>query len=189
MQPDRLGKLPGLGYAAKIMSPVSAAARVTEESIPGRPTRACKRMVMHDDVDLDDSSDDDGEIVIGPPWRRKNIKPISYTSMHTNCRRWNSKATALKEEMEMVQRQHERTSVIELTATTNKCLTLKNNIELAELAHSEFEMVSDELVVSKKELKVAKDDLSSTTGRLFLMTRKYEGMHNNYQHVATQLSH
>jgi hypothetical protein len=50
-------------------------------------------------------------------------------------------------------------------------------------------MVADELASSQKELEViAKEDLSSTTGRLLLVTRKYEVMHDNYQHVAARLS-
>jgi hypothetical protein len=77
----------------------------------------------------------------------------------------------MKEQMETFQKQHESTS-IELTATTNKCLTLNNDLELAELSHSEFEMVADELASSKKDIEVAKDNLSSTTGNIFLVTHK-----------------
>jgi hypothetical protein len=49
-------------------------------------------------------------------------------------------------------------------------------------------MLADDLASSQKELEVAKDDLSSITGRFFLVTHKYEVVHDNYQHVSTRLS-
>jgi hypothetical protein len=134
MRPNLLCMLPCIGYAAEVTSPTSAAARDTAEvPTPGRPTRSCKRAVMYDDDDLDDSSDDDDEMLIGPPSTRRHNKnkPILYASMHASCRRWKDKATVMKEQTETVQEQHEST-VIELTATTNTCLTLKNDLELAQ---------------------------------------------------------
>jgi hypothetical protein len=109
MRPDLLCKLPGVGYAAEVTSPVSATARDTEEAhIPGRPTRSCTRTVMYDDEDLDDYSDDDDGMLIGPPStrRRNKNKLILYASVYASCRRCKDKAAAMNEQMETVQKQH-----------------------------------------------------------------------------------
>jgi hypothetical protein len=62
--------------------------------------------------------------------------------------------------------------LVEFTATFNKCLTLKNDLELFELAQAEFEMVVDEFEIAKKQLKIMNNDVCGTTGILFLMTQK-----------------
>jgi hypothetical protein len=78
----------------------------------------------------------------------------------------------MKEQMEMVQEQHKRTAT-ELTAMTNKCLTLMNDLELAKLAESEFEMVAGELKVATNQLEFAKDDVSNKNRQFAVVTRTY----------------
>jgi hypothetical protein len=135
--------LTGLGYAAEAyaqLSPVTA--RVNNDAALSWPARVCKRVVMLQDVDVEcsddeerDYDDDNEPRIVGPPSRRKNT-PVSYASMHASCRRSKDKATKNREELDKVQKQHM------IAVTTN--LTLSNNLQLAELAHSELQMINKE---------------------------------------------
>jgi hypothetical protein len=55
--------------------------------------------------------------------------------MHASFRRWKDKTMTIRDELDKVQKQQQM--------TVKKNLTLANNLELAELAKSELQMMSE----------------------------------------------
>jgi hypothetical protein len=74
--------------------------------------------------------------------------------------------------------------------TVTQDITLANNLEMAEMAHSELQMMSEELKETNRDLKTAKAkmQISSSSGQILSVTRKYEKMENNYQHTTICIS-